>query len=77
SPGFLLVAHAIEDCIRRGFHEFDFLRGEEEYKFRWKPEVRHNCRIIVARGHWLSKLLARKSQLALSLELSAKSLLHR
>lgn len=77
SPGFLLVAHAIEDCISRGFREFDFLRGEEDYKFRWKPAVHQNYRIVAGRGHWVSKALEHKSRLSLALELKAKQLLRR
>jgi len=32
--GLLSKAHAIRDCIGRGKTEFDFLRGDEEYKRR-------------------------------------------
>lgn len=77
SPGFLLVAHAIEDGIGRGFREFDFLRGEESYKYRWKPAVRQNYRIVAGRGHWVSKALEQKARLSLALELKAKQLLRR
>lgn len=40
SPGMVLMSLVIEDCIRRGLREFDFLRGEEEYKARWTTEER-------------------------------------
>jgi CelD/BcsL family acetyltransferase involved in cellulose biosynthesis len=40
SPGTVLLSWAIEDCIRRGLHEFDFLRGKETYKARWTSEGR-------------------------------------
>ncbi len=33
SPGLVLVAHCIEDAIRLGFREYDFLRGRERYKY--------------------------------------------
>lgn len=36
SPGTLLVAHAITQAIREGAREFDFLRGREDYKYRWR-----------------------------------------
>jgi CelD/BcsL family acetyltransferase involved in cellulose biosynthesis len=35
SPGTVLVAHAITTAIREGAREFDFLRGREDYKYRW------------------------------------------
>ncbi len=33
--GTILVGHAIEDARREGVHTFDFLRGQEPYKYRW------------------------------------------
>ncbi|HLK15213.1 MAG TPA: GNAT family N-acetyltransferase [Fimbriimonadaceae bacterium] len=38
SPGTLLVADAIRRAIERGDRRFDFLRGDEAYKRRWKPQ---------------------------------------
>ena len=35
SPGTILVAHAIREAIREGDVSFDFLRGREDYKYRW------------------------------------------
>jgi CelD/BcsL family acetyltransferase involved in cellulose biosynthesis len=35
SPGTILVAHAITEAIREHASEFDFLRGREDYKYRW------------------------------------------
>jgi CelD/BcsL family acetyltransferase involved in cellulose biosynthesis len=33
--GIVLIAHCIRDAIERGIAVFDFLRGEEEYKYRF------------------------------------------
>lgn len=33
SPGLVLLARCIEDAIRQGFREYDFLRGGERYKY--------------------------------------------
>ncbi|MGA6994161.1 MAG: GNAT family N-acetyltransferase [Candidatus Deferrimicrobiaceae bacterium] len=33
SPGLVLLARCIEDAIRQGFREYDFLRGRERYKY--------------------------------------------
>ncbi len=35
SPGVVLTATAIEEAIKLGRKEFDFLRGNEEYKYRF------------------------------------------
>ncbi|TPJ40166.1 GNAT family N-acetyltransferase [Mesorhizobium sp. B2-4-2] len=35
SPGAILVGHAIAESIREGAREFDFLRGQEPYKYGW------------------------------------------
>lgn len=60
SPGTLLIAHAIRDSIESGDKRFDFMRGDEMYKRRWKPQrLLHNQRWIMAlnshRG-WLGRL---------------------
>jgi len=34
SPGIVLLTYSIEDAIRRGFKKYDFLQGDEEYKYR-------------------------------------------
>jgi len=34
SPGIVLVAYNIRDAIEKGRRQFDFLRGNEEYKYR-------------------------------------------
>lgn len=41
SPGTLLVASLIKDAISEGREHFDFLRGDEPYKRRWKPQREH------------------------------------
>lgn len=38
SPGVVLTAAAIERAIQLGRHEFDFMRGSEEYKYRFGAE---------------------------------------
>jgi CelD/BcsL family acetyltransferase involved in cellulose biosynthesis len=35
SPGTLIVGHAIEEAIREGDRDFDFLRGAEAYTYDW------------------------------------------
>jgi CelD/BcsL family acetyltransferase involved in cellulose biosynthesis len=40
SAGLVMVGLAIEESIRSGHKEFDFLRGNERYKFHWTGHVR-------------------------------------
>jgi CelD/BcsL family acetyltransferase involved in cellulose biosynthesis len=42
STGTAIVGYSIEEAIRRGCREFDFLRGAEEYKYRWTSTDRRN-----------------------------------
>jgi len=37
SPGVVLLAHLVRDAIERSKRVFDFLRGEERYKFEFGP----------------------------------------
>jgi CelD/BcsL family acetyltransferase involved in cellulose biosynthesis len=49
SIGNVLMAQAIETAIADGAREFDFLRGDETYKFAWKAEERETLRLILGR----------------------------
>jgi CelD/BcsL family acetyltransferase involved in cellulose biosynthesis len=42
SPGMLLIAHAMEQAIHEHAQEFDFLRGNEPYKYEWGATDRLN-----------------------------------
>lgn len=47
SPGTILVAQTIQRAIEDGCTTFDFMRGDEPYKRRWKPtRERINYRIL-------------------------------
>ena len=35
SPGWILLAHTIQWCCENNRYEFDFMRGDEEYKYRF------------------------------------------
>jgi CelD/BcsL family acetyltransferase involved in cellulose biosynthesis len=37
APGLVLLVHVVEDAILRGKKRFDFLRGEERYKYEFGP----------------------------------------
>lgn len=54
SPGAILIADAMAEAARGGIRRFDFLRGREDYKYRWGAEDRWTRRLVVRpwrRGH--------------------------
>jgi tetratricopeptide (TPR) repeat protein len=46
-PGFILHAHSIKHAIANGFKTYDFLRGNEPYKYMFGPDERRIERIIL------------------------------
>ncbi|MBI5643653.1 MAG: GNAT family N-acetyltransferase [Deltaproteobacteria bacterium] len=57
SPGLLIFDRAIENAIDEGAREFDFLRGDEEYKFRWTRDTRCNLKITFFRKTLKNKII--------------------
>lgn len=50
SPGLVLLARVIEDAIERRVPRFDFLRGEERYKYEFGPKAEPVFIVRVARS---------------------------
>ncbi|HEX8993129.1 MAG TPA: GNAT family N-acetyltransferase [Anaerolineales bacterium] len=48
SPGWVLLAHQIQWACEHGRYEFDFMRGDEEYKYRFGGVNRHVMRVTVS-----------------------------
>jgi CelD/BcsL family acetyltransferase involved in cellulose biosynthesis len=49
-PGELMLVFLLESVFQRGdIAEFDFTRGEEDYKYKWADSERYNMRLLVAR----------------------------
>jgi CelD/BcsL family acetyltransferase involved in cellulose biosynthesis len=40
SPGVVLLQETIREAFERGFTEYNFLQGEEEFKYRWTSQIR-------------------------------------
>jgi CelD/BcsL family acetyltransferase involved in cellulose biosynthesis len=80
SPGTVLTAKAIQYAIEQdGATTFDFLRGDEGYKYRWGAQDRYNQRVsLTPEGltRPLGALLETSGRLALSLELRLKHAMH-
>lgn len=58
SPGHLLTAHIIERAYQEKAGEYDFLRGDEGYKYRWLGGARVEQQIVLDHRGWFSKLLS-------------------
>ena len=43
----VLLAHLIRDAIERGKRRFDFLRGEERYKYEFGPVAEDVCAVRI------------------------------
>jgi CelD/BcsL family acetyltransferase involved in cellulose biosynthesis len=48
APGLVLLGHLIRDAIVRGKQRFDFLRGEERYKYDFGPQPEEVYRVQIA-----------------------------
>jgi CelD/BcsL family acetyltransferase involved in cellulose biosynthesis len=48
SPGIVVTARSIEHAIEQGRGTFDFLRGDEEYKYRFGAHDTEVRRLLVA-----------------------------
>lgn len=48
APGLVLLAHLIRDAIARGQRRFDFLRGEERYKYEFGPHPEDVYSVTIA-----------------------------
>jgi CelD/BcsL family acetyltransferase involved in cellulose biosynthesis len=49
SPGIVLLTYSIEDAISRGCRFYDFLQGDEEYKFRMGARAAKVYNMIIRR----------------------------
>lgn len=50
SLGTLLTARAVKQALAEGHSEFDFLRGNEAYKYKWTSCERINHRLLLLRS---------------------------
>lgn len=48
--GVYLEYCILKDACRRGFQEFDHLRGKEQYKREWAPHTRPLTRVVATHG---------------------------
>jgi CelD/BcsL family acetyltransferase involved in cellulose biosynthesis len=65
SPGSLVLRHAICDAIAEGARAWDFLRGQEEYKFHWGAQKVPKYRVRFGPAE-LSQMRVRRRESALA-----------
>ncbi len=46
-PGWVLLAHQIQWACEHGRTEFDFMRGDEEYKYRFGGVNKYVMRVVI------------------------------
>lgn len=56
SAGQLHMMHVIKDAVSRNLIEFDFMQGDEPYKFYWTKSTRRYVRVTIIRGGFLAGL---------------------
>jgi CelD/BcsL family acetyltransferase involved in cellulose biosynthesis len=63
SPGKILLRYLIQHCfVNDGIHEFDFLRGDEPYKYQWATGERRGYQIQISNAYmsgWTGKVFRR------------------
>jgi len=57
SIGNLLVGMSIRRLIEQGADSYDFLKGDEDYKFHWARHGRTTVSIVIPRRHWKAVVL--------------------
>lgn len=57
SPGRQITAYAVRTAIMEGAQEFDFLRGDEAYKYTWTNHSHVDIELIMPTSRWGRLLL--------------------
>ena len=56
SPGILLLKYGIQRSFDKGYVEFDFGRGEEQFKLNWSNNIREINKVLLFHSKWLSSV---------------------
>lgn len=75
SPGTVLLYKVIEECCAEGIGEFNFLQGNEGYKWQWTRESRELYSITIYNGTLMGTVLRQHAWLYLSAKKRFKDLL--
>jgi CelD/BcsL family acetyltransferase involved in cellulose biosynthesis len=63
-PGHITHARVLEDGMARGVTEFDFLRGDHEYKRKWANGERHLVALTLTRPGVLGRMAEGRARIA-------------
>ena len=55
--GNILILNVLKECIKKGIEEFDFLQGDDSYKFKWTKKYRNTINITFINKKQSSKLI--------------------
>jgi hypothetical protein len=58
SVGNLLLWKVLDDCVEKGISEFDFMQGNEAYKFDWTNKYRRSMNVRFVNDRFSSKLMS-------------------
>jgi CelD/BcsL family acetyltransferase involved in cellulose biosynthesis len=58
SPGTMLVPAMLDYGYAHGYREYDFLRGEEEYKMQWSTGIHQTWRVVIWNRRPISRVRA-------------------
>ncbi len=72
-PGFILHAHTIRWAIQNGYTTYDFMQGNEEYKYMFGVKERHlNCVLVTAKAKRAAAESLDKQTLPIALDLATE-----
>jgi len=57
SVGNLTTMFLLKECIKKGFKEYDMMRGDEAYKMMWTRKCKRNYEIRIVRKDFYSRLI--------------------
>ena len=55
SPGWVLLTHLLQWATENGIEEFDFMRGDEAYKYKFGGQDRFIYRVVISRQLGIGK----------------------
>lgn len=61
--GKILIYHTICEAIKSGLNEYDFLRGDTDYKFDFTDKFRHTKKILISRNTYKANLYFAKKKI--------------
>jgi CelD/BcsL family acetyltransferase involved in cellulose biosynthesis len=56
APGSMLLTALLDYGFEQGYYEYDFLRGEEQYKKVWSTGFHPRFRLLIWNRRWMSRL---------------------